>query len=143
MRETPTELVSVTQSLIPSVNRVQSETSIEPVSEDTTIPISTPPLVGTTIQNLEKGLLFLKLDSLLYITTLKEVKDNQWAQERKFSDQMEFLTGVMQQILDKLSSCQDSQIDPPQVLEDSSTKGEKGTMSIVDKGKRSDTCQRS
>ena len=62
----------------------------------------------------------MKLDSLI-----KEVKDNQQAQERKFSDQMEFLTRVMQQILYKLSSGQPSQISPTQVLEDSSTKGEK------------------
>ena len=45
MMETPIELLIVTQSLSPSVNRAYSETPTEPVSEDTTIPISTPPLV--------------------------------------------------------------------------------------------------
>ena len=45
MRETPTELVSVTQSICPSVNRVPSETPTEPVNEDTTILISTSPPV--------------------------------------------------------------------------------------------------
>ena len=49
---------------------------------------------------------------------------------------MEFLTRVMQQNLDKFSSGQPSQIAPPQVLEVSSTKGEKGTVSVVDKGKK-------
>ena len=42
----------------------------------------------------------------------------------------------MQQILDKISSGQPSQIAPPQLLEYCSTKGEKGTVSVVDKGKR-------
>ena len=42
----------------------------------------------------------------------------------------------MQQILDKLGSGQPSHIAPPQDLEDSSIKGEKGTVSIIDKGKR-------
>ena len=60
MRETPTELVSVTQSLSPSINRVQSERPTEPVSEDTTIPISTPPLVGTSIQDLHKRVSILE-----------------------------------------------------------------------------------
>ena len=124
--ETPTGLVSVTQSLSLSVNRVPSETPTEPVSEDTTIPISTPPLVRTIIQNLEKRVSVLETGLSIVQTTLKEVKDTQQAQERKFSDQMEFLTGVMQQILDKLSSGQPSQLAPPQVLEDSSTKGEEG-----------------
>ena len=113
-----------------------SETPTEPVSEDTTIPISTPPPVRTTIQNLEKRVSVLETGLSTVQTTLREVKDTQQAQERKFSDQMEFLTGVMQQILDKISSGQPSQVSPPQVLEDSSTKGEKGTVSIVDKGNR-------
>ena len=95
---------------------------------------STPLLVRTTIQNLEKRVSILEIGLSTVQTTLKEVKDNQLVQERNFSDQMEFLTGVMQQILDKLSSYQPSQIAPPQVLEDSSTKGQKGTVSIVDKG---------
>ena len=115
---------------------MHSETPTEPVSEDTTIPISTPPLVRTTIQDLQKRVSVLETGLSTVQTTIKEVKDNQRAQERKFSDQMEFLTGVMQQILDKLSSGQPSQIAPTQVLEDSSTKGEKGTVSVVDKGKR-------
>ena len=48
---------------------------------------------------------------------------------------MEFLTGLMQQILDKFTSGQPSQNAPSQRLEDSSTKGENGTVH-VDKGKR-------
>ena len=69
MRETPTELVSVTQSLSPSVNRVQSETPTEPVSEDTTIPISTPPLVRITIQDFQKRVSVLETGlSIVQIT---------------------------------------------------------------------------
>ena len=48
---------------------------------------------------------------------------------------MELVTGVIQQILDKFTSSQPSQNSPSQRLEDSTTKGGKGTMN-VDKGER-------
>ena len=112
MRETPIELVSVTQSLSSSVNRVQSETPSEPVSEDTTRLISTPLHVDTLFTDLRNRVSALKTGLSSMQTTLKEVKDNQLAQKHKFNDQMEFLTGLMQQILDKLTSDQPSQDAP-------------------------------
>ena len=59
---------------------MQSETPTEPVSEETTRPISIPLNVDTSITNLRNRVSALETGLSAVHTTLKEVKDNQLAQ---------------------------------------------------------------